>query len=101
MTGHPYRFHAGQRVTVRSLEDSGHVRTPAYIRGKQGLVTSVVGAFPDPELLAYRKPAPPRPLYEVTFEHEVVWGPDAPGLPGDHVRLDLYEHWLVPAEEAA
>lgn len=101
-----FRFREGADVRVLDREARGHVRTPAYVRAKRGLVTSVVGAFPDPERLAYREPAPPRPLYEVTFAHEEVWGPEdqraaAGRVPGDRLRLDLYEHWLAPAEEEA
>ncbi len=48
-----YRFAIGDRVRVKALYPPGHVRTPVYIRGKQGVITAQHGHFPNPEQLAY------------------------------------------------
>ena len=42
----------GDRVRVREDFPPGHIRTPVYIRGKEGVVTKSFGAFPNPEQLA-------------------------------------------------
>jgi hypothetical protein len=90
-----YRFAPGDRVRVKALYPLGHVRTPAYLRGKTGTVTARHGQYRNPEQLAYgRDGLPFVPLYEVTFELAAVWG--QPGA-RDTVTADLYEHWLERA----
>jgi len=59
------RFKPGDHVVVRDVDSSGHVRTPAYIRGKRGVVECLCGAFNNPEDLAYGLPR--QPLYRVRF----------------------------------
>ena len=93
------RFAAGDPVRVRELDVRGHVRTPRYIRGKRGVVERICGAFRNPEQLAYgRWDGPTLPLYRVRFAQRDVW-PDYGGAEGDSVDVELYEHWLEPAEE--
>ena len=87
-------FRPGDRVTVRKAYPIGHVRTPFYIRGKQGEIERVCGAFPNPEELAYaRTGQPAQPLYRVRFLQRHVW-PDYGGQPGDVVEVEIYQHWL-------
>ena len=91
------RFRAGDRVAVRSAYPIGHVRTPFYIRGKQGVVERLCGAFANPEERAYaRSGEPARPLYRVRFRQRDVW-PDYAGQPDDVVEIEIYQHWLEPA----
>jgi hypothetical protein len=86
----------GQRVRVRKVDAPGHIRTPHYIRGKQGTVERFVGEFRNPEELAYgRSGQPMRALYRVRFIQSQVW-PDYAGPAADTVDVDLYEHWLQP-----
>lgn len=93
------RFRPGDAVRVPDVEKRGHVRTPTYVKGKQGHVTVVLGAFPDPESLAYGGTGlPEKPLYRVAFRHADLW--DAyEGPPGDTLHIDIYEHWLEPADK--
>ena len=42
------RFRPGDQVRVRKAHPPGHVRTPFYIRGHDGVVESVAGDFADP-----------------------------------------------------
>ena len=43
----------GARVRVRDdYPVLGHIRTPVYVRGKEGVVTKALGKFPNPESLA-------------------------------------------------
>ncbi len=87
------RFSEGDTVRVREDYPLGHIRTPVYIRGKEGTVVCDFGAFGNPETLAYCLPTEKRELYKVRFRQKDVWesyrGPAA-----DTVDLDLYEHWL-------
>ena len=93
------RFKPGDHVRVRSEDKPGHVRTPAYVRGKAGLVESVLGEFRNPELLAYGDPGlPERPLYKISFRQKDLWE-EYPGPPDDTLCMDIYEHWLEPARE--
>jgi len=92
------RFTPGQPVRVRRADPPGHVRTPHYIRGKTGVVERICGEFANPESLAYGLSGEPvRPLYRVRFRQDAVW-PDYVGARNDTVDIEIYEHWLEPAE---
>lgn len=82
-----------ERVRVRAMMPPGHVRAPAYLRGKQGVVERPLGAFHNPEQLAYGLPAEKKPLYRVRFTMDELWG-DAAENPGDTLDAELYDHWL-------
>jgi nitrile hydratase len=71
-----------------------HIRTPHYLRGKQGTVVRRLGAFPNPEDLAFARPAETRALYHVAFPQAALW-PDGRG--GDTLLVEVFEHWLEPA----
>jgi nitrile hydratase subunit beta len=89
------RFKIGDRVCVRSDDHEGHHRTPAYLKGKSGVVVKKFGAWRNPEELAYGKPGlPKQPLYMVKFEMDDVWRGDGSYAARDTVTADLYEHWL-------
>lgn len=88
---------SGQRVRVRSVMPPGHVRTPAYLRGKTGVIERELGDFANPEALAYRRPAPPKPLYRVRFTMAEVWGATAEN-PDDTLDAEIFAHWLEPLE---
>jgi hypothetical protein len=91
-------FAAGARVRVKDdwPETRGpvHIRTPHYLRGMQGTVVRQLGAFPNPEDLAFARPAERRPLYHVAFDQTAVW---REGHAGDELLVEIYEHWLEPA----
>jgi hypothetical protein len=92
------RFRIGDRVGVSTRHQAGHVRTPNYVKGKTGRILDVRGAFLNPELLAQGEPGLPRRyLYRVAFDWHDVWR-DAPALSPDRIIVDIYEHWLLPAE---
>ena len=80
------------------MEKEGHIRTPYYAKGKPGWIAKVLGAFPNPECLAYGGDGlPERPLYKVGFRQADLWdGYD--GSPEDALFIDIYEHWLHPRE---
>lgn len=88
------RFRPGDPVVVRDADAAGHVRTPAYIRGKRGVVERLCGAFRNPEELAYgRSGLPCQPLYRVRFLQHELW-PDYEGHPEDSLDIEIFEHWL-------
>ena len=89
-------FQPGDRVRVREANPPGHVRTPFYVRGREGMVESIAGDFADPEELAYgRDGLPKRTLYRVRFEQQAIW-PDYQGVATDSLVVDIFEHWLTP-----
>ena len=92
------RFSPGDTVRVNDVRPPGHIRTPLYVRGKTGTIERICGHFANPEELAFgRDGLPLRPLYRVRFEQAELW-PDYEGPAGDVVEVEIYEHWLEPAE---
>jgi hypothetical protein len=91
-------FVPGTAVTVRDLPVRGHMRTPAYVRGRRGRIEALQGRFPDPERRAYGADGlPPIALYLVRFRQSELW-PAYEGPAEDSLALDIFEHWLDPAE---
>ena len=94
------KFRPGDRVRVRPFDGPGHVRTPAYVRGKAGWIERVHGDFRDPESLAYGGDGQPRqPLYMVGFRQTDLWHDRYAESRRDNLYVDLYEHWLEPESE--
>jgi hypothetical protein len=91
------RFAPGDRVRVRELARSGHVRTPRYVRGARGVVERLCGAFRNPEELAYGvRDGGAVPLYRVRFRLAELF-PQGEGVAArDTIDVELYEHWLAP-----
>ena len=91
------RFQPGDRVRVDDREQPGHVRTPHYVRGKIGVIERIVGAFPNPEQLAYGlNGLPYKVLYRVNFQQRALWD-DYDGTDDDTLEIEIYEHWLDAA----
>jgi hypothetical protein len=92
-------FLPGAPVRVRDdwpeLRGPVHIRTPHYLRGRAGTVVRRLGAFPNPEDLAFARPAATLPLYHVAFAADALW-PD--GGNRDTILVELYEPWLEPRE---
>lgn len=81
------------RVRVSTRMPIGHVRTPAYLRGKVGVIERTLGPFADPERLAYRQPAEMLQLRRVRFTMAEIWGPEAE-QPTDTLDAEIYDSWL-------
>ncbi len=73
------RFSPGDQVRVRLDFVPGHVRLPAYIRGKTGVVVSESPSYPFPDAHAHGIAAEDEPTYDVRFRSEDLWpgGADA------------------------
>lgn len=82
-----------ERVRVRAMMPPGHVRAPAYLRGRTGVIERALGAFANPEKLAYGARAEPQPLYRVRFTMAEIWGHEAE-TPDDTIDAEIYGHWL-------
>jgi nitrile hydratase len=93
-------FVVGDRVTVRDEYISGHIRVPAYVRGKTGVVlhrTTEKWPFPDAAGHGHSD-ALPQPTYHVEFTTQELWG-DAT-LEGS-VVVDLFESYLDKAQASS
>jgi nitrile hydratase len=92
------RFMAGSAVRVKRdfPETRGpcHIRTPHYLRGRGGVVERPLGSYPNPEDLAFARPAAHVPLYHVRFDQPALFGE---GAKGDSLLVELFEHWLEEA----
>ena len=88
-------FAAGEAVRGKDAwpeaSEPVHIRTPHYVRGVVGEVIRQLGAFPNPEDLAFARPADRRPLYHVRFRKGAIW-PEA--KPDDEILIEIFEHWL-------
>ncbi len=91
------RFRVGDKVRVREdwPEQRGpvHIRTPHYLRGRAGEIAALLGVFPNPEDLAFDRPAPRLPLYHVRFRPEALW-PEP--VSGETLLVEIFEPWLTP-----
>ena len=88
-------FNIGDQVRVAAAFPPGHVRTPAFVRGRSGTIIRHFGAFPNPERLAYGMNGLPKlNLYQVLFTMDEVWQGDGAYAPADTVTADIFEHWL-------
>jgi len=68
-----------------------HIRTPHYVRGRVGTVVRRLGAFRNPEDLAFARPAAELALYHVAFDPRAIWA-DAGG---SEILVEIFEPWLV------
>lgn len=86
-------FAVGDSVLVRKDFVSGHVRLPAYIRGKRGVVVGVSPPYPFPDAHAHGLAADDEPTYDVRFNAHDLW-PDTSDAAMIHVGV--FESYLRP-----
>ena len=90
------KFNLGEPVRIRPAFPPGHVRTPYFVRGHQGIIESFCGIYPNPEERAYgRDGKPDLALYRVSIEQTNLWA-DYSGTAKDKLLVDIFEHWLEP-----
>ncbi len=88
-------FAPGDRVRVSVEHVAGHVRMPAYIRGKTGVVVGESPSYPFPDAHAHGVPAEEEPTYDVRFRSEDLW-PD--GAEPALVHVGVFRSYLQPAD---
>ena len=93
-------FAIGALVRTRPIAENenvagGHTRLPAYATGRQGTVVLHHGAHVFPDSNAHFLGEAPQHLYTVSFAAADLW--QHAESPGDEVRLDLWESYLVQA----
>ena len=86
-------FFVGNRVRVKRESPEGNPRTPAYVRGKEGVITAVHGTMENS--IDHRGVYPP--LYAVEFGIQDLFG----GTNSDTVWVDVHEEWLEEPAGAA
>ena len=93
----PHTFAIGDRVRVKNEFVPGHVRMPAYIRGKQGVVVHISPPYPFPDTAGHGMQAPMEPTCDVRFRSRDLW-PDSSDDALNHVGVfQSYLEKLVAA----
>ena len=65
------------------------------LEGEAPHSTRVLGAFRNPEDLAFARPAEERVLYHVLFDQPGIFPSD--GKQPDKLLVEIFEHWLEAA----
>ncbi len=89
------RFAPGDPVRARSEHVPGHVRLPAYIRGKVGVVVSESPRYPFPDAHAHGVAAEDEPTYDVRFSSAELW-PNA--ADAAFVHVGVFQSYLERVE---
>ncbi len=88
------RFKPGDRVRVRSDHVPGHVRMPAYICGKQGVVVGESPPYPFPDAHAHGVAAADEPTFDVRFTTAELWPESADAA---LVHVGVFQSYLERA----
>jgi nitrile hydratase len=88
------RFQPGDRVRVKQDFVPGHIRLPAYIRGKTGVVVAETPLYPFPDAHAHGVQAADEPTYDVQFRAEDLWPNDADAA---LVHVGVFQSYLERA----
>lgn len=87
----PRAFAVGDRVRARDLHRAGHHRMPAYVRGRNGVVSALRPSAVLPDATAHFTGEDPQHVYTVTFTSTELWGPDAEA---STLNIDLFESYM-------
>jgi hypothetical protein len=92
-------FRAGDKIRVLTRSPIGHYRVPAYLRGKSGMVESVIEPTGiDNEQEGYgRNAGRKRHYYRIAVPMREIW-PRYVGSPRDSLRIEVFETWLEGIE---
>jgi nitrile hydratase len=93
----PQSFAVGDKVRVKNEFVPGHVRMPAYIRGKAGVVVGISPPYPFPDAAGHSMQAPMEPTYDVRFWSRDLW-PDSCDDALNHVGV--FQSYLEKIETA-
>ncbi len=87
-------FRPGDRVVARSDHVPGHVRLPAYVRGKTGIVVGVSPPYPFPDAHAHGVEAEDEPTCDVRFSSTDLWPGSADAA---FVHVGIFQSYLAHA----
>lgn len=91
------KFAAGQRVRIADRTPPVHHRVPSYAKGQVGVIERVCGVHGMPENFIRGDGKPEQRIYRVTIPQTKLW-PWYDGTAKDIVEIEIFEHWLEPAE---
>lgn len=91
------RYSIGQCVRIADRTPPVHHRVPGYAKGQVGIVERVCGLHGRPETWIRGDGVPVTRLYRVRIPQPRLWSGYA-GAGGDTLDLEVFEHWLEPAE---
>ena len=88
-------FVIGDGVRILTRSPVGHYRVPVYLRGKTGVVETVIEPTGiDNEEEAYgRNAGMKRHYYRISLPMTEIW-PDYVGSPRDGLHIEVFETWL-------
>ena len=86
-------YRVGDRVKVRDDLVSGHVRLPAYLRGKLGEVVGCSPSYPFPDGHAHGVPSETEPTFDVRFRTQDLWPESTDAA---YVHAALFRSYLEP-----
>jgi len=93
-TGETALFQPGDKVRVVTRMPIGHYRVPLYLRGKCGVVGSVIKPALDNEAEGFgRNAGGQRHYYRIIVPMSSLWT-DYGGRPGDALLIEVFETWL-------
>ena len=87
-------FRAGDRVRVKADHVPGHVRMPAYIRGRVGVVVAESPPYPFPDAHAHGVAADDEPTYDVRVSTAELWPSSADTA---YVHVGVFQSYLERA----
>jgi hypothetical protein len=85
-------FRPGDRIRISWRSAAGHRHMPFYLRGKRGTVEAIVEPHDCDNDGAGRRAS--APAYRLAIPLTEIW-PDYVGSPGDGLRIEVVEPWLV------
>jgi nitrile hydratase len=88
------RFAPGDRVRVKADHVAGHVRLPAYVRGKVGVVVAESPPYPFPDAQAHGVASADEPTYDVRFSSADLWPSSADAA---FVHVGVFQSYLERA----
>lgn len=91
-------FSVGQAVRIAERTPPVHHRVPAYAKGMTGTVERICGMHGRPEKYIRGDGRPFTRLYRVRLDQHCLWS-DYEGGARDRLELEIFEHWLEPADE--
>ena len=91
------KFAAGQRVRIADRTPPVHHRVPSYAKGQVGVIERVCGMHGEPEKFIRGDGQPAQRLYRVSIAQPELWNA-YDGADGDILEIEIFEHWLEPAE---